>query len=92
MTYEVRDLCAPRPGKDGKTYWVKIGSHFAYDDGSVSVIFDALPLPGPDGRTVAKAFPRKDREDRPAAHPAKGIAERRASGGKSADLDDDIPF
>jgi hypothetical protein len=37
-------VCAPRKGKDGKTYWTRIGAAFPRDSGGMSVVLDALPL------------------------------------------------
>jgi hypothetical protein len=38
-------LC-PVSGKDGKTYWLRMGSAFVNKDGSFNVYLDALPLNG----------------------------------------------
>lgn len=91
MAYTIKDICAPRSGKDGKTYWHKVGTAFVGDDGKIGLKFDSLPLPNDKGEVSAQIFDRQSKDDRP-AHPAKGIAERKA-GGRSADLpDDEIPF
>jgi len=78
------DICTPRPGKDGKTYWTRIGSGFPRDDGSISLSFDALPVGGHDEkygyRVSAMLFPAKPREGR-AATPQGG-----------GDPDERIPF
>ena len=37
-------VCTPRKGKDGKTYWTRIGAAFKRDSGRMSVVLDALPI------------------------------------------------
>lgn len=46
------DLISPRPRKDGKTFWLKVGAAFAKDNGGFSLVFDALPLPDAEGRVT----------------------------------------
>ena len=91
MAYTMKDICAPRSGKDGKTYWHKVGTAFVGDDGKIGLKFDSLPLPNDKGEVSAQIFDRQSKDDRP-ARPAKGIAERKAGGGNAADLNDEIPF
>ena len=38
------DICTPRQGSDGKTYWNRIGTAWEGDKG-IQLVFDALPLP-----------------------------------------------
>lgn len=52
------DICAPRPKKDGGTYWVKIGTAWQNDKG-IQLVFDATPLPDKEGRCVANLFEPK---------------------------------
>jgi hypothetical protein len=60
------DIASPRKGKDGKTYWTRIGTAFEGDKG-IQLIFDALPLPDAEGRCVANLFePRERRGAAPA--------------------------
>lgn len=74
------DLISPRPRKDGKTYWLKVGAGFPRDKGGFSLVFDALPLPDAEGRvTVLMVEPKDDNRQAPA----------RAS---SDDIEDSIPF
>lgn len=55
------DLISPRPRKDGKTYWLKVGAGFPRDKGGFSLVFDALPLPDAEGRvTVLMVEPKDD--------------------------------
>lgn len=81
------DACVPRKRKDQqggeKTFWVKIGSIWTKDDGSVSVELDALPVPDDSGRVVIKGFvPREKDGNKPAVNNA----------GTFKDMADDIPF
>lgn len=78
------DLISPRPRKDGKTFWLKVGAAFERDKGGFSLVFDALPLPDAEGRvTVLMTEPKE--QDRP-----RGEAQR--GGGPMGDIDDEIPF
>ena len=59
------DMCIPRPGKGGKTFWHKIGVAFpsrSKDD--FDLIFDSLPVPEFNEqyglRVRAKLFPVRD--------------------------------
>lgn len=59
------DIVTPRPGKDGKTFWLRIGSMFQSKDGNgYAIKLDALPLPNEKGEIWLKASePRQnDRE------------------------------
>lgn len=57
------DLISPRPRKDGKTHWQKVGAAFPKDGGRFSLVFDALPLPDADGRVTVLMSPPKERDD-----------------------------
>lgn len=73
------DVCAPRPKKDGGTFWIKVGTAFKSRNGDgYNVVFDALPLPDKEGRVSVSLFPPKDRQQ-----PANG-------GGD--DLNDQVPW
>lgn len=77
------DLISPRPRKDGKTHWQKIGAAFERDKGGFSLVFDALPLPDAEGRvSVLMTEPKERSEDR---QPTRG-------GGPMGDIDDEIPY
>lgn len=92
MAYTIKDICTPRKGKDGKTFWHRVGTAFVGDDGKIGGTLDSLPLPDADGRVSFQFFDRRDAagaDDRRKPHPAKGIAEGRRA---AADLNDDIPF
>ncbi len=64
------DVMSPRPRKDGKTFWFKIGAAFPRDGGGFTLTLDALPLTDADGRcSLLLAEPRdadghQDRQDR----------------------------
>jgi hypothetical protein len=77
------DICTPRAGKDGKTYWTKIGTAWRSDKGT-QLVFDALPIPDSEGRVVANLFEPKPRDGAPQGGGR--------SGGFSDNLDDDPPF
>lgn len=55
------DICAPRKGKDDKTFWTRIGTAWENEKG-IQLVFDALPLPDSEGRCVANLFEPKPRE------------------------------
>ena len=78
------DICAPRKGKDDKTFWCRIGTAWENDKG-IQLVFDALPLPDSEGRCVANLFEPKERD---------GGAVRSATPRQSVadDLEDEIPF
>lgn len=37
-------VCVARKGKDGKTFWTRIGAAFPRESGGMSVVLDALPI------------------------------------------------
>jgi hypothetical protein len=61
MTSKRYDICAPRKGRDDKTFWTRIGTAFEGDKG-IQLIFDALPLPDAEGRCVANLFEPRPKE------------------------------
>tara|TARA_R110000868_G_scaffold182850_1_gene423998 strand:+ start:2122 stop:2370 length:249 start_codon:yes stop_codon:yes gene_type:complete len=77
------DVSSPRKGREGKTFWVRVGSAFQGDKG-INIVFDALPLPDETGRVSVSLFEPRERQATPA--PAK------ASGSYADDLDDEIAF
>lgn len=42
---ERMDVVCPRPGKDGKSFFVKVGSAWPTKNGGWSISLDALPAP-----------------------------------------------
>jgi hypothetical protein len=55
------DIMTPRKGKEGKTFWTRIGTAWDGDKG-IQLVFDALPLPDSEGRCVANLFEPRDRD------------------------------
>lgn len=72
------DVLSPRAGKEGKTFWHRVGTAWQGDKG-ISITFDSLPLPDAEGKVRVSLFEPRQRDAAP-----KG-------GGKQA-IDDDIPF
>ena len=60
---KVLDVVQPREGKEGKTYWQKLGVKFVSDDGKESIKLDALPLPNEKGEVWMNVFEQRPRED-----------------------------
>ena len=86
---ERMDICAPRPGKDGKTYWLKIGTFWPAKDGKPGgqIVLDAYPVPDEKGRVVANLFEPKAKEDAP-----KGYTPRQKPPAYDRDPEDSVPF
>jgi len=55
------DACTPRKSKDGKTFWLKIGSGWQSDKG-MQIVLEALPMPDTEGRCVIYLFEPKPRD------------------------------
>jgi hypothetical protein len=81
------NLISPRPGKDDKTFWHKIGSAFSRDKGGFSLVFDSLPLPDKDGRVTVLMTEPLPEDGAPRRDQA-----RQAPAGRGPDLEDEIPF
>jgi hypothetical protein len=75
------DICTPRAGRDGKTYWTRIGTAWQSDKGT-QLVFDALPIPDAEGRVVANLFEPKPREQ---------SQQRQQKPAFATDYDDDVP-
>ena len=78
------DACTPRKSKDGKTFWLKIGSGWQSDKG-MQVVLDALPIPDAEGRVVINLFEPKPRDGQPQSRAAAPQNDR-------YDDNSDIPF
>lgn len=83
------DLMTARKGKDGKTYWTKVGVMFAMKDGKDGFNWrlEAYPIPKIyDGEVVVEgaAFPPKENDS--------GGGQQRQQRKPAPDLDEDIPF
>ena len=76
------DACTPRKSKDGKTFWLKIGSGWQSDKG-MQVVLDALPIPDAEGRVVINLFEPKPRDGQP---------QSRAAAPQNDRYDDEVPF
>jgi len=79
------ELLSGRPGREGKTYWNRIGTMFPAKDGNgYSIVLDAYPLPDKEGRVSLIAREPKPRE------------QQSQSGGYAGNLgdqlDDHVPF
>lgn len=75
------DICTPRAGKDGKTFWTRIGTAWQGDKG-IQLVFDALPLPDNEGRCTANLFEPRENSGGAKAAPAR----------QSVEETDSIPF
>ncbi len=86
------DLISPRPRRDGKTHWQKVGAAFPRDKGGFSLVFDALPLPDNEGRVsvlMTEPKPRDGGNQSPQGSDPYGGYGAPASGGID---DDEIGF
>jgi len=78
------DISTSRTGKDGKTYWRRIGAMFPSKNGDgYAIKLDALPLPNEKGEVWLSAFPPSEREAESAP---------RQQSRTPAPIDDDIGF
>ena len=60
---KIMEIKQPREGKEGKTYWQKLGVKFVSDDGKESIKLDALPLPNERGEVWLNVFEQRPREE-----------------------------
>jgi hypothetical protein len=62
MSFERFDLKSPRKRKDGKTWWVTVGSLFLKDGevNDATIVLDALPLPDEAGEVRVKVYKPRD--------------------------------
>lgn len=84
------DLISPRPRKDGKTFWTKIGAAFPRDKGGFSLTFDALPLPDAEGRVTLLMTEPKERQQQGDHQPRDHAREVREM--EQSVMGDEIPF
>lgn len=77
------EISSPRPGKEGKTHWHRVGTMFEAKNGEgFNIVFDALPLPDKEGRvSVIARLPRPKQE--PAGGGYQPLGDQ---------LDDAVPF
>lgn len=80
------DAMVARPGKDGKTYWTRIGTFWPAKDGKPGgqVVLDALPIPDKEGRVSISLFEPRERDG---GKPTGGAPSR-----GNSDLMDEVPF
>lgn len=78
------DIASPRPGKDGKTFWTRIGTAWENDKG-IQLVFDALPLPDKEGRCTANLFEPRQQDNRSGARDRQ---DAQARGGSQPQYDD----
>jgi hypothetical protein len=82
------DALSAREGKDGKSYFTKIGAAFPNKDGKGwSVLLDAIPAPTDGQFKVMLREPLPPRDGGGYSKP-----DSQGSAPSAADLDDDIPF
>lgn len=84
------DLKAPRPKKDGGTFWHRVGTMFADDNGGFSILFDSVPIPDKDGRLAVKAFVPREGDNR--GQGGQGSQPRTGQQSGGSFNDDEIPF
>ena len=84
------DIVTPRKGRDGKTFWTKIGVAFENKTGGYNLSFEALPIASmtDDGSIEARGV-RKGAGERGDAPRGNG---RARSTPQRDELSDDIPF
>jgi hypothetical protein len=76
------DVCAPRAGKDDKTFWHRVGSAFESEKG-IGIVFDSLPIPDKDGRVAVRLFEPREKNA--------GHQNERPKAARD-DMGDEIPF
>ena len=55
------DVCSPRPRKDGKTFWHRVGTAWQNDKG-INITFDSLPLPDEKGKVSVMLFEPREKQ------------------------------
>lgn len=89
------DIVTPRKGRDGKTFWTKIGVAFENKNGGYNLSFEALPIASmtDDGSIETRALMMEPRE-RDDAPRGNGTPSRNNRPARTDGYDDssDIPF
>ena len=57
------DVIQPRPGKEGKIYWHKVGVAFTKDGRVSSVKLDSFPLPNEKGEVYVQIVEQNKKAD-----------------------------
>jgi len=84
------EIKQPRAGKEGKTYWHKVGVKFVWDDGRESIKLDSLPLPNEKGEVWMNLFETEPKEE--GATGTWDKPEDTANDTDPEDKPDEIPF
>lgn len=90
------EVAAPREynDRDGnkKTSWTNLGMAFE-KDGKISILLNALPMPGPDGQAKLVLMEPRPRDDNRSQSGGQSYQSKPAgNGGFGGDLQDDVPF
>lgn len=85
------EIKQPRAGSNGKTFWTKLGTAWVADNGNISLVFDALPLPALNDKGVleTRAMLMEPLPDDGTRSAPRGGASQRGS--YADDLNDDAP-
>lgn len=95
---KIMHACAPRPGKEGKTFWHRVGTAFLKENGNIGILFDSYPLPDKEGRVNVQLFEPKPRDgeatqnENDDAQSGQGAGKPDMVGGGRSVYDDEIPF
>lgn len=80
------EVSSPRPGKDGKTHWTRVGTMFESKNGDgFNMVFDALPLPDKEGRVAVIVRPPRPRDGATQSQDVAVV-------GLGAQLNDEVPW
>ena len=83
-------VLTPVDGRDGKTWWMRLGTGFENDDGSMMLYLDAFPATG-KGKLYVRRFDERDIERmtsrRTEPRPGNGLPAASAGGDS-----DSLPF
>lgn len=83
-------VSSPRPRKDGKTFWHRVGVAWPREDGGFKLDLDSLPLPDAEGKVTLLVSPPREQEA-PRNDPARQ-APAQDGAGRPSDEGDAIPF
>jgi hypothetical protein len=87
------DCLSPRPGREGKTYWHKVGSAFQSRDGGMQVYLDSLPIPDEKGKVSFIIREAKAKDDAlQHVNPPQRQPQRAAYANGRDPINDDVPF
>tara|TARA_A100000171_G_C2095956_1_gene127079 strand:+ start:533 stop:727 length:195 start_codon:yes stop_codon:yes gene_type:complete len=59
------DVMQPKQGKEGKTYWHKVGIAFEKNGRISSVKLESLPLPNEKGEVFVQIFEQSSKKEDP---------------------------